>query len=193
MGKLILELDHSEARDLLLRPNSYCNFGLPTYFNMQNLLDCADRIVQKGGYRKNSKGPGPFEGVNYTLLTNKDGAYAWRPYELVHPILYIELVNLITEKKNWNCIKERFKEMRSNDKIIAVNIPQKPDESKKDTEKEENINRWWSETEQASIKLSLESSILPPQTSQIVTGLYIHIPSHGRFMTEKQQKLTAKV
>lgn len=47
MGKLILELEHSEARDLLLRPNSYCNFDLPAYFNMQNLLDCADNIVKK--------------------------------------------------------------------------------------------------------------------------------------------------
>ena len=176
MGKLILELDHSEARDLLLQPNSYCNFSLPAYFNMKNLLDCADRIVQKGGYRKNSKGPGPFEGVNYTLLTNKDGAYAWRPYELVHPILYIELVNLITEKKNWNCIKERFKEMRSNDKIIAVNIPQKPDESKKDTEKEENINRWWSETEQASIKLSLEFKYL---TTTDITDCYGSLYTHS--------------
>ena len=159
MGKLILELEHSEARDLLLRPNSYCNFGLPTYFNMQNLLDCADNIVQKGNYRnssKNAKGPGAFEGVNYTLLANKDGAYTWRPYELVHPILYVELVNLLTEKENWTFIKKRFERMRSNNKIIAINIPQKPDESKGNTEKEENINRWWSEMEQASIKLSLE-------------------------------------
>ena len=83
---------------------------------MQNLLDCADNIVQKGNYRnsgKKAKGPGDFEGVNYTLLTNKDGAYAWRPYELVHPILYIELVNLLTEEKNWNCIKKRFKEIQT--------------------------------------------------------------------------------
>ena len=179
MGKLILELEHSEARDLLLRPNSYCNFGLPAYFNMQNLLDCADNIVQKGNYRnsgKKAKGPGDFEGVNYTLLTNKDGAYAWRPYELVHPILYIELVNLLTEEKNWNCIKKRFKEIQRNDKIIAVNIPQKPDESKGNTEKEENINRWWSEIEQASIKLSLEFKYL---TTTDITDCYGSLYTHS--------------
>ena len=178
MGKLILELDHSEARDLLLRPNSYCNFGLPAYFNMQNLLDCADGIVKKGGYRNSGKksGPGAFEGVNYTLLTNKDGAYAWRPYELVHPILYVELVTLLTEEKNWNCIKERFKEMRRNDKIIAVNIPQRPDESEKNTEKEENIYRWWSETEQASIKLSLEFKYL---TTTDITDCYGSLYTHS--------------
>ncbi|WP_338503845.1 RNA-directed DNA polymerase [Candidatus Minimicrobia sp. QA0096] len=178
MGKLILELECSEARDLLLRPNSYCNFGLPAYFNVQNLLDCADDIVQKGGYRNSGKksGPGAFEGVNYTLLANKDGAYAWRPYELVHPILYIELVNLLTEEKNWNCIKKRFKEMQCNDKIIAVNIPQKPDESKGNTEKEENINRWWSEIEQASIKLSLEFKYL---TTTDITDCYGSLYTHS--------------
>ena len=179
MGKLILELEHSEARDLLLRPNSYCNFGLPAYFNMQNLLDCADNIVQKGNYRnsgKKAKGPGDFDGVNYTLLTNKDGAYAWRPYELVHPILYIELVNLLTEEKNWNCIKKRFKEIQRNDKIIAVNIPQKPDESKGNTEKEDNINRWWSEIEQASIKLSLEFKYL---TTTDITDCYGSLYTHS--------------
>ena len=179
MGKLILELDHSEARDLLLQPNSYCNFGLPTYFNMKNLLDCADGIVQKGNYRnsgKKAKGPGDFEGVNYTLLTNKDGAYAWRPYELVHPILYVELVNLLTEKNNWNFIKRCFKKMRSNDKIIAINIPQKSDESEENTEKEENISRWWSETEQASIKLSLEFKYL---TATDITDCYGSLYTHS--------------
>lgn len=177
MGKLILELEHSEARDLLLRPNSYCNFGLPAYFNMQNLLDCADNIVKKGNYRDSSKkGPGAFEGVNYTLLANKDGAYAWRPYELVHPILYVDLVNLLTEKKNWTFIKKRFERMRSNDKIIAINIPQKPDDSKGNTEKEENINRWWSETEQASIKLSLEFKYL---TTTDITDCYGSLYTHS--------------
>lgn len=179
MGKLILELNNSEARDLLLQPNSYCNFGLPAYFNIQNLLDCADNIVRKGNYRnsdKRAKGPGDFEGVNYTLLTNKDGAYAWRPYKLVHPILYVELVNLLTEKNNWNFIKRCFEKMRSNDKIIAINIPQKSNESEENTEKEENINRWWSETEQGSIKLSLEFKYL---TTTDITDCYGSLYTHS--------------
>ena len=66
--------------------------------------------------------------------------------------------------------------MRSNNKIIAINIPQKPDESKGNTEKEENINRWWSEMEQASIKLSLEFKYL---TTTDITDCYGSLYTHS--------------
>ena len=40
------------------------------------------------------------ENVDYFIIHNKDGKYAWRPFELIHPILYVKLVNDICESKN---------------------------------------------------------------------------------------------
>ncbi len=43
-----------------------------------------------------------FNNVNYKLITNKDGKYSWRPFQLIHPALYVNLVNNITYDKIGN-------------------------------------------------------------------------------------------
>jgi hypothetical protein len=40
--------------------------------------------------------PSNYENVNYKLFTNKDGQYAWRLFQLIHPVLYVDLVHKIT-------------------------------------------------------------------------------------------------
>jgi hypothetical protein len=41
--------------------------------------------------------PSSCEKVNYKLFTNKDGQYAWRLFQLIHPVLYVDLVHLPKE------------------------------------------------------------------------------------------------
>ena len=109
--KRILELSNTEAMDFLLKPESYANFDLPSYFDfgpiLQTLLNQVGNrklndIAEPNPARNNRPmRPSDFDEVNYPLLNNKDGKYAWRPFELIHPALYVLLVNEMTEPTAW--------------------------------------------------------------------------------------------
>src|SRR5260370_34888643 len=88
------------------------------------------------------------------MNNNKDGKYAWRPMQLIHPVLYYSLVNEITSKQNWKLILKRFDQFARNPNISCVSLPI---ESKdKYSDKLETIINWWNEVEQKSIQLALE-------------------------------------
>src|ERR1700722_20998073 len=92
----VLDMTSAEARRFLLKPESYCNIDFPNYFNFSRIISNVSRVVGRAdtkGMQKQS--PRNFEGVNYPLLTNKDGRHAWRPLKLIHPALYVSLVNHI--------------------------------------------------------------------------------------------------
>ena len=155
---LITELSATDARTLLLSPEAYCNFDIPPYFNITALIQRAVSVIKPDDSHRSGIKVGSLDNVNYALLANKDGAYAWRPFQLVHPVLYVELVNLITEESNWTTIVSRFDEFSSNSNTRSVKIPQQPSEDS--TDKESTINRWWHDLEQESIRLSLEHNYL---------------------------------
>lgn len=47
-SKNILELDHTQARNFLLKGKSYCNFDLPKYFRFDNLIqEISKKIDEK--------------------------------------------------------------------------------------------------------------------------------------------------
>jgi RNA-directed DNA polymerase len=96
----ILDLDNKKAKKFFLDEKNYCNFDLPEYFSFQELLNKIDDYDTELTLEKSLLNrrifPSKYEGVNYRLINNKDGEYAWRPYELVHPVLYVCLVNQIT-------------------------------------------------------------------------------------------------
>jgi hypothetical protein len=95
---------------------------------------------------KNYSDPSNFENVNYTFLNNKDGKYSWRPFQLIHPLLYVSLVHKITETNHWKTIVDRFKEFDSNPRIKCYSIPL---ESEKNfSNKAISINQWWQSIEQ---------------------------------------------
>ncbi len=162
--KNILSLSADEAREFLIKEENYCNFDLPPYFEFSGLLLC---LVKEFGnsnltsfYNSNkSLRPDVFEDVNYKLISNKDGRFAWRPLQLIHPVLYIQLVYLITEKTNWNIIKTRFKELieRSSD-IKCESMPVVSAYYKKT--KAAQIIHWSLEVEKKSIIYSLDFNYL---------------------------------
>ena len=151
--KTILELTHTEAREIFLKQESYCSAELPKYFNFQPLLDALSINANISNISlvdaKN------LNDVNYKFLTNKDGKYSWKPIQLINPVIYVNLVNRITKKENWELLKNRFQKFQKNENIRCYSIPTvslNPTKSNKAI----NIQNWWQQIEQQSLELSLD-------------------------------------
>lgn len=155
----ILEMTWEEARSFLLKPESYCGFDLPPYFTFDSILSKTTEFL--GGNNINKKAIShakAYERVNHILVNNKDGRYAWRPFELIHPVLYCNLVNQITKEGHWREIVGKFQEFASFPAIRCMSIPVES-MSKRD-DREEQITTWWHEVEQRSIQLALEYEVV---------------------------------
>ncbi|MDE0071896.1 MAG: RNA-directed DNA polymerase [Caldilineaceae bacterium] len=151
----IIELQSDEAKAFLLKHESYLNFELPPYFRFEGLLnEVAQKLKKNFSFKKHCKNSSEFDMVNYTILNNKDGRYAWRPYELIHPVLYVSLVNQMTKRDSWHQIVTRFQKFASNPKISCLSVPVQS--LSPETDKAEQIKQWWEKVEQKSIELSLD-------------------------------------
>lgn len=166
-----------EAHDFFLKHESYCNFPLPPYFDFHPiLLATKDALNEKQnglsdiGLKKASD----FDEVNYVLQTNKDGHYSWRPFQLIHPALYVHLVSKITENENWDLIRERFGFFGANDKICVASLPREAgEETPSDTA--EAVMGWWNDVEQLSIEKALDFKyIFHTDISSFYPSIYTH-------------------
>jgi len=175
--KTILQMGPDEARAFFLKPESYCDLELPNYLVFDNILKnvasyLSGKIISslyKAGTR-----PSDFEQVNHLLLNNKDGKHAWRPYELIHPVLYCDLVHTITSEENWRFIIRRFKEFSEQEAVICMSIPVESTQDRKD--KEAQIFNWWTRIEQKSIQLALEFEVIAHTD---ITDCYGQIYTHS--------------
>lgn len=153
--KEMIKMNCKEVKRFLLKDSSYFNLELPPYYTFNDLLKGIEKQINKkkrlNELCKNK--PNEFEDVNYKLFYNKDGKFDWRPIELINPILYVYLVNLISEHNNWEELKELFKKFQENEKIICCSIPVESDD--KDSDKKEAILNWWNRFEQSTIEKSL--------------------------------------
>ena len=93
----ILQMTATQARAFLMKPESYCGIDLPVYFTFTRLLSAVTKELSGKALSSMSSKPRNHEGVNYSMLSNKDGRHAWRPLQLIHPALYVSLVEKITE------------------------------------------------------------------------------------------------
>lgn len=170
--KTILELTHTEAKEYFLKKENYSDIGLPKYFNFQPLLDSLsqDNSVDDIALDKAKR----FNDVNYKLLTNKDGKYAWRPLQLLNPVLYVNLVNKITKEYNWNIIRKRFKKLQVNKNIECYSIPVISSTIVQNN-KAINILNWWQQIEQKSLELSLDFDyFMNTDISDCYSSIYTH-------------------
>lgn len=154
--KSVLKMSGREARAFFLKSSSYVNMALPEYFDFQPVLDFAFSKVS-GGKLKSMIDPKKLkvaENANYSVILNKDAGYDWREVQIVHPFLYADLVELITEENHWQELLSRFNLFESNPKIKCISLPVKSTGEKGDTA--ETILNWWEELEQTSIVKSLE-------------------------------------
>lgn len=156
--KTVLELTPQEALKFFMKAENYCNLSLPSYFNFQPILDYVQKKVGKspfGNCLKTGKVyPSNFDEVNYKMLINKDGRYAFRPLQIANPFLYYLLVRDMTEKDNWDKIKKKFQYFK-NDHIEVSSIPGLKGEEDK-TPVGAIISNWWKNTEQRTIELSIQ-------------------------------------
>lgn len=152
MPQIILGLTAEKAKEFFLKGENYCTIELPIYFKFDSLLGKIDNKYSESEqiYKKNKKSrdiyPSDYEDVNYKLFNNKDGKYAWRLLQLIHPVLYVKLVNDITN--DWSTIKEAFKRFSKNENIICASIPV--------ANQNQQISTWVKEVEQKSIEMALE-------------------------------------
>ncbi len=123
-SRSILELSCDEARSFFLKQESYCTIDLPPYFHFNELLSGISKVLE-GKVLSDllSQKPQDCENVNHLILNNKDGRHAWRPLQLIHPALYVSLVNRITEEDNWKLICSRFNAFANNNKINCLSLP----------------------------------------------------------------------
>jgi len=172
--KSILDLTHDEARKFFLKPESYCNLDFPSYIDFSSIIDKVDNELSKLALSSvKSKNIRDCDGVNYTLLHNKDGRYAWRPFQLIHPALYVSLVHEITNPKNWRFIQKRFNDFAGDDKIHCLSLPVVSSSNQKD--RAEQVSQWWEEVEQRSIAFSLEYDyVLETDITDCYGAIYTH-------------------
>lgn len=181
--RTILHLKPQEARDFLMRSESYCTFDLPQYFNFQLILDDARNILQQNNHKinnccKKKTGAervcyGDYPEVNYNLICNKRDLYDWRELQLIHPLLYVDLVYLITNKSHWGKLKKRFKELQ-HDTITVAAIPAVPNNDNKNQQAEQ-ITNWTNEVQKQSLKCYLKYDYIAfADISNCYPSLYTH-------------------
>ena len=183
-----------QAREFLLRGETYCRFGLPNYVDFENVLRDVDKYLTAHALSSASQKPHEQSGVNHTILDNKDGRYAWRPMELIHPALYVDLVHLITEKGNWRKLRRRFSALNREGRIACMSIPvkgRKGDGRRSRRDRSAMIRQWWEEIEQRSIRLSLKYEyVCHTDVTDCYGSLYTHSVAwamHGKRKAKRRR------
>jgi len=178
----ILHMTASQARTFLLKPESYCGIDLPVYFTFARVLSAVTKELSTKALSSISSKPRDQEGVNYSMLSNKDGRHAWRPLQLIHPALYVSLVQKITEPAHWKVIRDRFKEFQKTTNMKCLSIPIEASPSRKD--KAAQILNWWQGIEQASIEFALDYNYaFHADITDCYSAIYTHSIAwavHGR-------------
>lgn len=174
-NKLVTSLNPEEAREFFLKEESYCSIDLPPYLGFEQVLSSvAAKLDGKLLSDFQKQAPREHENLNYTIFCNKDGKFAWRPLELIHPVIYVSLVHKVTEEKKWKTICDSFSVFSKNKKIKCLSIPVVSLTEEKD--KAEQVSLWWREVELQSIELALDFEYLA-QTD--ITDCYGSIYTHS--------------
>ncbi|MEX3015110.1 RNA-directed DNA polymerase [Gymnodinialimonas hymeniacidonis] len=190
--KRVIDLDGAAARAYLERPECYFRSDFPPYISFGSILSDVSAALSGRPYTDFQKAkphrPVDTAGVNYELLSTKDGRFAWRPFELIHPAIYITLVQLICEESNWSLLQERFNELQTG----VVECTGFPMASSTSTSHDAlQVRNWWLRYEQRSLALSLEyTHLLKTDVSNCYASLYTHsIPwaLHGYDFAKQHQ------
>lgn len=172
MPKLI-ELESADARAHLLKGSSYFNGDFPKYINFEPILKEVETLLAGGNYKAFKKSnPHLLPNVNYSFTANKDGRLAWRPLELTHPVLYVSLVNTITESTNWLALQTRVTDFEGG-VVSCCSAPVVSEDHQPDVATQ--VKSWWQTVEQRSIALSLEfTHLLHTDVTDCYGALYTH-------------------
>lgn len=171
--KRLCELSNKDAKKHFLKGSSYFNGDMPSYISFEPILADVAALLNGGNYAQfKSKSPDNFPNVNYNFISNKDGKFAWRPHELMHPAIYVSLVNVICDVEHWELITERLTEFEGG----AVECCSAPVMSiDHQTDAATQVKSWWKRVEQRSLIYSLEfSHVLHTDVTDCYGSLYTH-------------------
>jgi RNA-directed DNA polymerase len=171
--KRLIELSNEEAHNHFLKGSSYFNGDMPPYLSFEPILENVSTILN-GNIYKDFQGSRPSElaNVNYNFIANKDGKFAWRPLELMHPAIYVSLVNVICKEENWQTIKARIADFEGG-VVDCCSTPVISIDNQTDTATQ--IKKWWQAVEQRSLIYSLEfSHLLHTDVTDCYGSLYTH-------------------
>lgn len=189
-SKSILKLTAAEAQAFLLKPESYCSLDLPHYIHFDALIEGVHEALEGKKLSDLSSKPRDHDDVNYTILNNKDGKYAWRPFQLIHPALYVSLVHHLTTDANWQLVLDRFNNFSANAKIQCLSLPVISLSDEKD--RAEQVSHWWHTVEQRSIELSLDFEyLLETDITDCYGAIYTHSIAwalHSKTEAKKKDK-----
>ncbi len=188
--KRLVELTNEEAKQHFLKGSSYFNGDMPSYISFEPILTDVDALLNGKSYTafKSASNPNDFPNVNYNFIANKDGRFAWRPLELMHPVIYVSLVNAICEPSNWEFIIRRMREFEGG-AVDCCSAPVMSLDNQSDVATQ--VRSWWQSVEQQALIYSLEfSHVLHTDVTDCYGSLYTHsIPwaLHG-METAKENK-----
>ena len=177
---LITKMDNVEAKAYFIEPKHYVGFDLPPYLNFDDALSSARSILHghsladvcsKGDGEK-PKYPGKYADVNYVIVSNKDGGFAWRPVQIIHPVLYMDLVNIMTEKGAWANIIDLF-DRRDQSLVVCISLPLRS--SIEESNRAVQVTNWWDRIEQESLRKSLDYKFMfQTDISNCYPSIYTH-------------------
>jgi hypothetical protein len=171
--KRLVDLSNEEAREHFLKGSSYFNSDIPSYISFEPILTAVAGVMDGGNYAAfRSKEPHESSDVNYSLISNKDGRFAWRPLELIHPAIYVSLVNVICDPGNWTQIQQRWAEFEGG-AVECCSAPVMSLDNQKDAAAQVKV--WWQRVEQRSLSYSLDfSHVLHTDVTDCYGSLYTH-------------------
>jgi len=171
--KRLIDLTNEEARAHFLKGSSYFNGDMPSYISFEPILADVSAIINGGNFAQfKSSNPADLSNVNYNFIANKDGRFAWRPYELMHPAIYVSLVNVICDEANWEIIKTRIADFESG-VVDCCSAPVMSVDHQTDVATQ--IKNWWQTVEQRSLTYSLKfSHLLHTDVTDCYGSLYTH-------------------
>jgi hypothetical protein len=172
----ILDLSGADAKAYLQRSECYFRSDFPTYISFDQILKDVEIALDGKPYtsfqRSKPLRAADLSGVNYEIISTKDGRFGWRTFELIHPAIYITLLQLVCNPENWKVIQDRFEALRSDLVECTSHLVVPKDGGHHDAAQ---ILNWWLRYEQRSLELSLEyTHVLKTDVTNCYGSLYTH-------------------
>lgn len=171
--KRLIDASYDEAHTHFLKGSSYFNGDFPKYISFEPILTGVSAVLAgKALSDFQADKPAKFSNVNYSFNANKDGRFSWRPYELIHPAIYVALVDLICTPENWAQIKARLAAFENGAVVCCGSPVMSIDEQ---TDQAAQVRNWWQSIEQQSIVYSLDySHLIHTDVTDCYGSLYTH-------------------
>lgn len=204
--KTVIELSAKEAYNFFLQSECYCNFILPTYFdfntvlkasekcllNISNLSDVMKQIpapTKDNPHKTKADSPSNYEGVNYSIVNNKDSRLSWRQLQLINPILYVWLVKKITDNSSWSEIIKKLKEIYQCSYVQCTSLPTVPHTNQSSASAQ--TKKYLSDFERTSLEHSFEYNyIITADIENCYPSIYTHSIAwaiHNKDVAQKQK------